>query len=64
VSKRQRVSSPRIDQQWAYKGGCPDWRNDPPWRRKREEIAAFLHRPYRAGHVLLPHAVPRSSLLR
>lgn len=51
------VSSPRIDQQWAYKGGPEDWRNDPPWRRRPEEIAAFLHKPYRQGHVLLPHAL-------
>jgi hypothetical protein len=51
------MSSPRIDEQWAYKGGSPDWRNSAPWRRTPEEIAAFLHRPYGAGHVLLPHLV-------
>lgn len=31
------VSALRIDQQWAYTGEIPDWRNDPPWRRTPEE---------------------------
>lgn len=51
------VSALRIDQQWAYTGEIPDWRNDPPWRRKPEEIHAFLFKPYRALHVVFPHAV-------
>jgi hypothetical protein len=51
------VSALRIDQQWAYTGGDPDWRNDAPSRRTPGEIRAFLFRPYRAPSVSLPHAV-------
>ena len=51
------VSALRIDQQWAYTGGAPDWRNDAPWRRTPVEIRAFLVKPYRAPSVSLPHAV-------
>jgi hypothetical protein len=51
------VPALRIDQQWAITGGDPDWRNDAPWRRTTAEIHAFLFKPYRAAHVLLPHAV-------
>lgn len=51
------MSAPRIDQQWGYRGRLPDWRTDRPWRRTPNEIRKFFHRPYRAGHVLLPHAV-------
>lgn len=51
------VSAMRIDQQWSYKGDLPDWRNDAPWRRTPHEIRAFLFKPYRALHVVFPHAV-------
>jgi len=51
------VSALRIDQQWAYTGESPDWRSDPPWRRTPAEIHAFLFKPYRAPHVVFPHAV-------
>ena len=51
------VSALRIDQQWSYKGDTHDWRNDQPWRRTPDEIQAFLFKPYRAIHVLFPHAV-------
>lgn len=34
-----------------------DWRTDPPWRRKPEEVHWLLLRPWRMPHVLLPHAL-------
>lgn len=34
-----------------------DWRTDPPWRRKPEEVRWLLVRPWLMPHVLLPHVL-------
>jgi hypothetical protein len=34
-----------------------DWRTDPPWRRKPDEVRWLLRRAWYLPHVMLPHAL-------
>ena len=52
-----RVSAPRIDMSWGYRGQEHDWRTDAPTRRSRDEIRRMLRLPYVMPDVALPHVV-------
>jgi hypothetical protein len=52
-----RVSAPRIDVSWGYRGQAEDWRTDAPIRRGRDEILRMLRLRYVMPGVALPHVV-------
>lgn len=54
-----KVSSPRIDMSWSYRGqrGKPDWRDDPPARRTPEQIRLLLLARFVLPNVIFPHVV-------
>jgi hypothetical protein len=51
------VSAPRIDMTWGYKGEDRDWRNDPPERRKGNDIRRRLRLRYVVPTVSVPHVL-------
>jgi hypothetical protein len=56
-----RVSAPRIDMSWSYRGiedaKHHDWRTDPPERRSANDIRRKYFLVWRMWNVLLPHVV-------
>lgn len=54
-----RVSSPRIDMSWGYRGQRrqPDWRTDPPERRTPGQIRRLLLARFVLPNVMFPHLV-------
>lgn len=54
-----RVSAPRIDMYWGYRGdqGQPDWRTDPPRRRSPDEVRRSLRLRFVFPNVMFPHLV-------
>lgn len=50
-------SAPRIDVSWAYTGGVPDWRGDPPYRLEPAAVRRMIRRSWHMAHVVLPHGV-------
>jgi hypothetical protein len=52
-----RMSAPRIDMSWGYRGQDPDWRAEAPQRRTPEQIRSVLTLRWVMPHVFLPHLV-------
>jgi hypothetical protein len=54
-----RVSAPRIDMSWAFRGeeDEPDWRTDPPRRRTPTQVRELLRGRFTLPNVMFPHVV-------